>query len=154
MTTAVTNPALAAALELTRGLLAKHPTLTAANALDVLAGTYMSLTALQDAPEPERAAEPAPLVPAVPIKDSVHDDYIVCLEDGREFKMMKRHLRSLGMTPEEYRAKWGLPHDYPMTAPGYSAQKRTEAKTVGLGTTENKLGFNRGRLAEMGLVAA
>ncbi len=64
----------------------------------------------------------ADLVPAVPIKRSVTDDYIVCLEDGKKLKMLKRHLMtSFGMTPEEYRAKWGLKPDYPMVAPAYAA---------------------------------
>ena len=77
---------------------------------------------------------PVALTPAVPIKRSVTDDYIVCLEDGKRLKVLKRHLMTAyGMTPEQYRAKWGLPHDYPMVAPSY-AQKRSEfAKAFGLG---------------------
>lgn len=72
--------------------------------------------------------------PAVPIKRSVTDAYIVCLEDGLKFKSLKRHLRSsYGMTPEEYRAKWGLPHDYPMVAPNYAQHRSQLAKQIGLG---------------------
>jgi predicted transcriptional regulator len=72
--------------------------------------------------------------PAVPIKRSVTDAYIICLEDGLKFKSLKRHLRSsYGMTPEEYRAKWGLPHDYPMVAPNYAQHRSQLAKQIGLG---------------------
>lgn len=74
------------------------------------------------------------LVPAVPIKKSVTSDYIVCLEDGKKLKMLKRYLRSqYGLTPEEYRARWSLPHDYPMVAPNYAAQRSRLAKQIGLG---------------------
>ena len=72
--------------------------------------------------------------PAVPIKKSVTPDFIVCLEDGKKFKSLKRHLRTrYGMTPEEYRAKWGLPHDYPMVAPNYAKERSNLAKRMGLG---------------------
>ena len=72
--------------------------------------------------------------PAVPVKRSVTDDYIVCLEDGKRLKMLKRHLMTAyGMTPEEYRAKWGLKPDYPMVAPNYSARRQELAKKIGLG---------------------
>ena len=75
-----------------------------------------------------------PRHPAVPIKQSVSNDYLICLEDGKKLKMLRRHLkRAYGMTPEQYRARWGLPLDYPMVAPSY-AQKRSElAKKMGLG---------------------
>jgi predicted transcriptional regulator len=82
--------------------------------------------------EPAVAPEVAP-VPAVNPKKSVHPDYIVCLEDGKKFKSMKRHLTSHGLTPQQYRAKWGLPADYPMTAPNYSAARSAMAKDIGLG---------------------
>ena len=72
--------------------------------------------------------------PAVPVKKSVTNDYIVCLEDGKKLKMLKRYLRSnYSLTPEEYRAKWGLPADYPMVAPNYAAQRSEFAKKIGLG---------------------
>ena len=78
--------------------------------------------------------EPPSLKPAVPIKKSVTDGYIVCLEDGRKMKMLKRYLRShYNMTPEDYRAKWGLPVDYPMVAPHYAALRSEFAKKIGLG---------------------
>jgi predicted transcriptional regulator len=74
------------------------------------------------------------LTPAVPIRRSVTDDYIVCLEDGRKLKMLKRHLMTAyGMTPGEYRAKWGLEPDYPMVAPNYAAKRQELAKRIGLG---------------------
>ena len=77
-----------------------------------------------------------PPKPVVSIKRSVTDDYIICLEDGKKFKSLKRHLRtSYGLTPEQYRAKWGLPADYPMVAPAYAAQRSKLAKAIGLGRT-------------------
>ncbi|WP_321341826.1 MucR family transcriptional regulator [Breoghania sp.] len=78
--------------------------------------------------------EPEPLKPAVPIKKSVTPDYIICLEDGKQFKSLKRHLRThYDMTPEEYREKWGLASDYPMVAPNYAAARSDLAKKMGLG---------------------
>ena len=75
-----------------------------------------------------------PLKPAVPVKKSISPDHIVCLEDGKKFKSLKRHLRSqYNMTPEQYREKWGLPHDYPMVAPNYAAARSHLAKQMGLG---------------------
>jgi predicted transcriptional regulator len=80
------------------------------------------------------AIEPT-LEPAVPIKRSVTPEFIVCLEDGKKFKSLKRHLRTrYGMTPEDYRAKWGLSHDYPMVAPNYAKERSDLAKRMGLGT--------------------
>jgi len=82
--------------------------------------------------------------PAVPIKRSITPDYIVCLEDGKKLKMLKRYLRSnFNMTPEEYRAKWGLPADYPMVAPNYAAQRSEFAKKIGLGRTASSTGRRR-----------
>lgn len=73
--------------------------------------------------------------PAVPIKKSVTPDYIICLEDGKKLKMLKRHLKTAyGMTPEDYRERWGLPADYPMVAPNYAKQRSRLAKDIGLGT--------------------
>jgi predicted transcriptional regulator len=79
--------------------------------------------------------EPKPeLKPAVSVKKSVTQDHIICLEDGKKFKSLKRHLQShYGMSPEEYREKWGLPRDYPMVAPAYAAARSELAKTMGLG---------------------
>ena len=80
------------------------------------------------------APETPALTPAVAVRSSVKNDYIVCLEDGKKLKMLKRYLRTnYNMTPEEYRTKWGLPRDYPMVAPAYAETRRTLAKTIGLG---------------------
>ena len=80
------------------------------------------------------AASMPTLSPAVPIRRSVTEDHIVCLEDGKKLKMLKRHLMtSYNMTPEEYRAKWGLKPDYPMVAPNYAAKRQELAKKIGLG---------------------
>jgi predicted transcriptional regulator len=80
------------------------------------------------------ATETAPKEPAVPIKKSITPDYLVCLEDGRKFKSLKRHLRTkYNMSPEDYRAKWALPKDYPMVAPNYAKARSDLAKQMGLG---------------------
>jgi predicted transcriptional regulator len=80
------------------------------------------------------AAPPVELTPAVPIRRSVTDDYLICLEDGKKLKMLKRHLMtSYDMTPAQYRAKWGLKADYPMVAPSYSARRGELARQIGLG---------------------
>ena len=79
-------------------------------------------------------AEPERLQPAVPVKKSVFPDYIVCLEDGKKLKMLKRHLQtSYNMSPEQYRERWGLAHDYPMVAPKYAEHRSELAKKIGLG---------------------
>lgn len=90
-------------------------------------------------------SEPQPTVerpqPAVPIKKSVTPEYIVCLEDGKKLKMLKRHLKTAyDMTPEEYRERWSLPPDYPMVAPNYAKQRSRLAKQIGLGTRARRNG--------------
>jgi predicted transcriptional regulator len=96
---------------------------------DVIKTVYGSLSTLSG-PAAGRDA----LRPAVPVRRSVTPDYLVCLEDGKKLKMLKRHLRTnYDMTPEEYRAKWGLPPDYPMVAPNYAKQRSEFAKRIGLG---------------------
>lgn len=78
--------------------------------------------------------------PAVSVRSSIKPDFIVCLEDGKKLKMLKRHLMThYQMTPEQYRAKWNLPADYPMVAPNYAEQRRTLAKKIGLGTKRRKV---------------
>jgi predicted transcriptional regulator len=92
------------------------------------------------------AVEAKPPRPAVPVRGSLTLDYIVCLEDGKKFKSIKRHLASRhGMTPDEYRAKWNLPADYPMVAPSYSAARSRLAKKMGLGRTPGEKPKGRGR---------
>ena len=96
-------------------------------------------TALQQTTTGGEKKEEKPQEPAVSIRRSVQPDHIVCLEDGRHFKSLKRHLMSdHGMTPQEYRAKWGLPRDYPMVAPNYAASRSEMAKKIGLGQGRRK----------------
>ena len=101
----------------------------------LIRSVYVSLTGISGG-APAEAITPKP---AVPIKKSVTGDYIVCLEDGKKLKMLKRYIRSrFNLTPDQYRTKWGLPHDYPMTAPSYAAQRSVLAKKAGLGRTRPK----------------
>jgi predicted transcriptional regulator len=96
---------------------------------------YKSLSKLES-PEPEEEARPEP---AVSIRKSIQPDFIVCLEDGKKLKMLKRHLKTrYDMTPEDYRERWGLPADYPMVAPNYAEQRRKLAKEIGLGKGRRK----------------
>lgn len=108
-----------------------HNALSVTDLPKLIADVHTALRALQGTAVSEQVAE---LKPAVPVKKSVAADYIVCLEDGKKFKSLKRHLRThYNLTPEEYRAKWGLPADYPMVAPNYSATRSKLAKDNGLG---------------------
>lgn len=85
-------------------------------------------------------------VPAVPVADSVHDDFLICLEDGRRVKLLRRHLkRSLGMSEDQYRRRWDLPHDYPMVAPGYSRMRQQIARRNSLGKSASTAGNQKGR---------
>ena len=124
-------------LELTTEIVAAHVGNNAVEPGDlsrVIKEVYKSLHALGDA-----APEPEILKPAVPVKKSVFPDYIVCLENGKKLKMLKRHLKtSHDMTPEEYREKWNLPSDYPMVAPNYAKRRSALAKEIGLGTKARK----------------
>ena len=93
---------------------------------------FTTRCAVWKAASANRSAEP--LKPAVPIRKSVTPEYLICLEDGKKLKMLKRHLRSTyNLSPDEYRAKWGLPPDYPMVAPKYAEQRSEFAKKIGLG---------------------
>lgn len=88
-------------------------------------------------------AQPAQVVekskPAVPVRKSIQDEYLICLEDGQQYKSLKRHLATkYGLTPDEYREKWGLPDDYPMVAPAYAAKRSELARSVGLGRKRTK----------------
>lgn len=104
---------------------------TPADLISLIASVHASLVKLGSEPE---AATPVVLVPAVPIRKSVTPNGIICLEDGKVFKSLKRHLgTSYGMTPAEYRTKWGLPSDYPMVAPAYAEARSALAKSMGLG---------------------
>ncbi len=106
-------------------------TIQAAAVPDIIRTVHETLKGLGD-PQPSRPTERQK--PAVPISRSIADDHIVCLEDGKKLKMLKRYLRSrYNMSPEEYRRKWGLPPDYPMVAPAYAARRSDFAKQIGLG---------------------
>jgi predicted transcriptional regulator len=111
---------------------AAHNNLTRSELTEVIASTHAALLGLGN--ETPVAAPVVPLVPAVPIKKSITPDAIICLEDGKSFKSLKRHIGAkYGLTPDEYRAKWKLPPDYPMTAPNYAEKRSQLAKTIGLG---------------------
>jgi len=125
-------------LSLTSDIVAAHVSNNAVSSTDLpqlietVFGTLAGLAAEKAEPQPEQK-------PAVPIKKSVTDDYLICLEDGKKLKMLKRHLNTAyGMTPEEYRAKWGLAPDYPMVAPNYSRTRKDLAKRIGLGRKPTK----------------
>jgi predicted transcriptional regulator len=99
---------------------------------DLILAVHSSLEKLGSEPEPALPQAEAK-APAVPIRKSVTPDYLICLEDGKRFKSMRRHLRLLGLTPEQYREKWKLPSDYPMVAPNYAAKRSALATKMGLG---------------------
>jgi predicted transcriptional regulator len=104
----------------------------------VIAGVH---SALQQAPNGKAEAAAEPQTPAVPIRKSVTPDYIISLENGQKFKSLKRHLmNSYGMTPDEYRTKWGLPRDYPMVAPNYAKSRSDLARSLGLGRKPGRPG--------------
>ncbi|MFN7109227.1 MucR family transcriptional regulator [Brevundimonas sp. PWP3-1b1] len=97
----------------------------------LIANIHAALSGVSNGPV---EAEPEPKEPAVPIRKSIAPDFLICLEDGRKFKSLKRHLRTkYDMSPEDYRAKWGLPKDYPMVAPNYAKARSELAKSMGLG---------------------
>mgnify|MGYP001806261521 CR=1 FL=1 len=118
------------AVDVVSAYVSKNP-LPAGQIPEVIHTVYASLAALEGGALEPKAESPKP---AIAVKKSVHPDYIVCLEDGKKLKMLKRHLRTTyNMTPDEYRAKWGLAPDYPMVAPSYAAQRSDFAKKIGLG---------------------
>src|SRR4051795_28435 len=104
----------------------------------LIGSIHAALTSVATGATEQPAEEPK--APAVSIKKSVQPDYIVCLDDGKRFKSLKRHLRTTyNMTPDQYRAKWGLAHDYPMVAPNYAAARSELAKQMGLGARRRKM---------------
>ncbi len=120
-------------LSLTSDIVSAHVSNNTVSSADLPALISSVYSALAKTSEPTPAEAPK-AEPAVPIRSSVKNDYIVCLEDGAKLKMLKRYLMTnYKMTPDEYRAKWGLPKDYPMVAPAYAEQRRTLAKSIGLG---------------------
>lgn len=127
-------------LELTSSIVAAHVAHNSVTVQDLpglIREVYQTLATVGQAQpkEPERPQ------PAVAVKKSVNPDYIICLEDGKKLKMLKRHLKTAyNMTPEEYRERWNLPADYPMVAPNYAKQRSKLAKQIGLGTKPRKRG--------------
>ncbi|MGQ0534204.1 MAG: MucR family transcriptional regulator [Caulobacteraceae bacterium] len=106
-------------------------TVSAEQLTDLIRSVHRTLTALSDVASDKPQERPKP---AAPINKSVQHDYIICLEDGKKLKMLKRYLRSTyNMSPDEYRKRWGLPPDYPMVAPAYAARRSEFAKKIGLG---------------------
>ena len=127
-------------ITLTSDIVAAHVSnnsVAVADLPSLIKNVYSALSTLATpAPVPEEKPEPA-----VSIRSSIKPDYIVCLEDGKKLKMLKRHLMThYSMTPEDYRAKWNLPADYPMVAPNYAEQRRSLAKKIGLGTKRRRRG--------------
>lgn len=108
-------------------------------ALSDISGVIASVhTALRTLGEPKSDPAPEKPVPPVPIKRSITQDYLISLEDGRQYKSLRRHLGGRGLTPEQYREKWGLPRDYPMVAPSYAKQRSELAKAAGLGQSRRR----------------
>ncbi len=124
-------------MELTAEIVAAHVgnnTVAVNDIPQLIQDVYKTLSSLD---EPEIKQERPR--PAVPVKKSIHPDYLICLEDGKKLKMLKRHLKTAyNMTPEEYRERWGLQADYPMVAPDYAAHRSSLAKKIGLGTKSRK----------------
>ncbi|MGH6947897.1 MAG: MucR family transcriptional regulator [Kiloniellales bacterium] len=127
-------------LTLTTNIVAAHVSnnsVAVADLPQIIRDVYQTLSGVGG--EPQR--EPERPTPAVAVKKSVTPDYIVCLEDGKKLKMLKRHLKTAyDMTPEEYRERWNLPADYPMVAPNYAKQRSKLAKQIGLGTRSRRKG--------------
>jgi len=128
--TAVTKNLAALAAEITAAYVGSNK--LAVSELPALLKTTYDALANAGGSAPQLAQ---PLVPAVPIRRSVTEDFIICLEDGKKLKSLKRHLNTrFGLTPDQYRAKWGLPSSYPMVAPSYAAARSNLAKQMGLGS--------------------
>jgi predicted transcriptional regulator len=121
-------------LALTTEIVAAHVsnnTVGVADLPQLINQVYQSLTNIGKTPAPTTERPQ----PAVPIKKSIHPDYLICLEDGKKLKMLKRHLKtSYNLSPEQYRERWGLAPDYPLVAPNYAKQRSKLAKDIGLGT--------------------
>jgi len=132
--TAATKIAEGELLRMTTDVVAAYVgnnTLPTAQLAEVINVVYGSLRSLEGQ---VAQARPEPLKPAVPVRKSVTPEFLICLEDGKKLKMLKRHLRSTyNMTPDEYRSKWGLAPDYPMVAPNYAERRSEFAKKIGLG---------------------
>jgi predicted transcriptional regulator len=131
-----TNPGL---IDLSAGIVAAYVSRNSIPIGDLgtlIASVHRSLEKLTAPPAPE----PEKLTPPVPIRKTVTPDHIISLEDGKPYKSLKRHLAGRGLTPDQYRQKWGLPHDYPMVAASYAAQRSELAKSIGLGQQRKSRG--------------
>ncbi len=131
-------------IEMTADIVAAYVganSVTAADLPSLIQSVHRALTGVATGTD---VAEAAPREPAVPVKKSITPEYLVCLEDGRKFKSLKRHLRTkYNMSPEDYRAKWSLPKDYPMVAPSYAKARSDLAKQMGLGQGGRQTGRRR-----------
>ncbi|BDV34733.1 MULTISPECIES: MucR family transcriptional regulator [Methylocystis] len=130
----------ASSIELAASIVAafvSHNSLPVAELPGLIASVDATLRRLATGAAAAPAVEEKP-EPAVSIRKSITPDYLVCLDDGKKFKSLRRHLATLGMTPDQYRAKWGLAPDYPMVAPNYAAQRSNLAKQMGLGQARKK----------------
>ena len=126
-----TSSAIDLAAEIIAAFVANNP-LPKTELPALIQAIYMTVARLEG--EPKSAPAPIePKAPAVPIRRSITPEFLICLEDGKRFKSMRRHLAGLGLTPDQYREKWNLPADYPMVAPNYAAQRSAMAKEIGLG---------------------
>jgi predicted transcriptional regulator len=131
--TAETTPASNNLIELTADVVSAYVgnnSVSSSALPEIIGSVFSALTALTAPPPAPEAEKP---VPAVPIKKSVTPDYLISLEDGRRYKSLRRHLGGRGLSPDQYRAKWGLSPDYPMVAPNYAKQRSELAKSMGLG---------------------
>ncbi len=130
------KPNLSELLELTTEIVSAHVgnnTVALSELPQLIQEVYRSLDSVGATPVQERPQ------PAVPVKKSIFPDYVVCLEDGKKLKMLKRHLKAAyDMSPDQYRERWGLPSDYPMVAPNYAKHRSNLAKKIGLGTKPRK----------------
>ena len=128
------NPGSSHFIELTADIVSAYVSNNTVPAGDIPALINQVHSALMQVSTGRSDSPGEPLKPAIPVKRSINPDYIVCLEDGKKFKSLKRHLRTqYNMTPEQYRDKWGLPPDYPMVAPNYAVARSQLAKKMGLG---------------------
>lgn len=138
-TTDASASAASALVEITSEIVAAYITRNAVPPADLPTLISTVHGTLSELSKPsERVAEPKRLIPPVPIRKSVTEGYLVSFEDGKHYQVLKRHLTKLGLTPEQYRTKWGLPADYPMVAPAYARQKSEFAKETGLGQKRRK----------------
>lgn len=129
-----TNVLLTMTADIAKGYLANN-SVPIAEIGRVVSAIHESLNDIANGKPTQVVEEVAKLVPAVAVKKSITEDHLICLEDGRKFKSLKRHLATLNMTPEQYRLKWSLPPDYPMVAPGYAKKRSALAKASGLGNS-------------------